>query len=198
MKDRCSDCGRTFSRVGNHWSQSDCSYHGLSSKQKEVITGILMGDGHINRGGKNPYLSVEMKSPNYLEYVSSMFPWISTGIIDREDGIYRFDTRSVCALTEFAEWYSSGKKIFPENIDLTPIVLKHWYVCDGGLGGNGPYPMIAVTNEIDNKQKIECYFDSIGIDIRWKTHKLAVRAHDVDSFFDYIGEPLPGFRYKWP
>ena len=145
-----------------------------------MVVGILMGDGCIDGSGKNPRLIITMTSPNYLEYVAENFDILGGDVrlyttaeenaknsrysglnpnadSDNYSDIYRWCSIKHPELEEFAEWYESGGKMWPENIKLTPTVLKHWYCGDGHWNNNGSanYIAIAMLNEVDNLEKVD-------------------------------------------
>jgi hypothetical protein len=233
----CPICDKEFQEIGKHWYGSKCEYPSFSDKQKEIITGLLMGDGSVCVQGENsnPNLSCGMIRREYLEYLNEeVFPVIGSKVhlkrtaeeqakyhvesgfrinaeaSDYQD-VYSWYTRNHPGLKPFKDWYSSGEKVFPDDIDLTPLVLKHWYVGDGNFETE-KYSVgrisIATSNEIDNRSKIENYFDSIGFDEHyWESSKredgslsgsIRFSTELTEDIFEYMGEPLPGFEYKWP
>lgn len=203
----CPDCGKDREKLGTHWSQSsNCAYPELSKLQQDVITGILMGDGHIKETHASYYLGVQMIIEEYLEYVSSeIFPVLSTNVSQNSRDIYTWRTRALPEISEYRDWYSSGEKVFPEGIELTPTVLKHWYVCDGSLveGKNSEHIRIALTNERNNEDKVRSYFAEIGVNIaNWGNYSSGCSAifnsEQSDKLWRHMGESLPGFEYKWP
>jgi hypothetical protein len=230
----CPECGNNYEAIGIHWNSSPSHRPKLTQKQKEVITGLLMGDGSINRSSKTPFLEVNMTSKKYLEYVDDIFRILSTGVRyrisakdmaenDRERDFnsdakeknysdqYRLKTRSHPQLQQFAEWYSTGKKVWPEDINLTPTVLKHWYCGDGYWfnKNNQNSIRIAMSNEIGNENKIDEMFTNAGLpkpsayssskrEDGSKTFSASFTVEGSSTLFEYMGEPLPDFEYKWP
>jgi len=230
MTDICNQCGNKYQCVGTHWSKSSsCSHLNLTDHQKEIITGILMGDGSIDTTNKNPRLEVEMISPNYLEYIADEFGILggevsltktaaesAKQVKNREFGpnakaenysdVYRWQSMSHPDLQKFANWYSSGKKVWPADIQLTPTVLKHWYCGDGNWNNSGSNNIIRVgmANEVDNRDKVDQMFRNVGLPA---PSNYAISENHCDATFTveqseelwkYMGEPLPDFEYKWP
>jgi hypothetical protein len=228
----CPNCGGIYEHIGQHWSKGDvCREPPLSEKQKDVITGCLMGDGCIDKNSKNPAFLISVTKREYLEYLDTVLDIFSTGVslrataeecaeLNRKRGFrpnakaenysdqYKLSTRNLQQLNEFYDWYSSGKKVWPENVDLTPTVLKHWYVCDGSYSikeeSDRGSIVIAVNNEKDNQEKLNQYFlDSVGVEVDyWREYKddcaMVFHADTSEQLFEYMGEPLPSFEYKWP
>jgi len=150
-KVECPECGEKYKQLGQHWTGS-CSAPQLTKQQYDIVVGLLMGDGNLRRNGKNPHIKIVMISPNYLEYLDEMFGCLGTGIRltqtaaesakrNRDSGfspnakeenysdLYQWRTRSLPELHDF-NWYKTGKKVWPEDIELTPTVLKHLYCGD--------------------------------------------------------------------
>jgi len=186
-KNKCPTCGDKFSSIGHHWSQSSCKYPKLNKNVKDMAIGLLMGDATLNRAGINCCLECEMISPNYLKYVNSKFDTFGCGVklkmsasesaqrcrdsgfsesakSENYNDIYYWNSMRHPELTELSSWYSSGKKVFPENLQLTPTVLKHWYCCDGNINntGNGNIE-ISIGNEVENTEKIDNIFKQAGL-----------------------------------
>lgn len=181
-----------------------------------------MGDGTIVTSNKNPYIEIRMmeESMPYLKYLDSKLGWLSNGINlratagqkakdARKSGIHEDATKEAYSdfygikkkshpqLDKFVSWYDSGSKQFPENIDLTPTVLKHWYVGDGHYDGR---VRIGIANEYDNENKIEKMFESAGLPTHstWHTNEVVWKTEPSKELLEYMGKPLPSFEYKWP
>jgi len=60
MSKKCRSCGKYFDRVGAHWSTGDCTGPKLSSYQKELVEGMLLGDGWLSH--RNKKTSIESKN----------------------------------------------------------------------------------------------------------------------------------------
>lgn len=236
MKDKCQQCGNEYEMIAGHWSQSsECSYPSLTQKQIEITTGMLMGDGYIHRKeGRNPYLESHMVTKKYLEYVDSIFGAFGNGVSlrmtaeqsaerNRESGfhpnaksenysdVYYWASMAHPELQEFADWYSSGRKMWPDNIKLTPTVLKHWYCGDGYWENSGTKNciVIGVANEMDYTDKIDQFFENVGLPSpnNYSKYKVKNGIYGCNACFTveqskelwrYMGEPLSGFEYKWP
>ncbi len=227
MSDICPNCGEENGALGQHWPSSRCEYPNLSDKQKDIITGVLMSDGYINRRkNRKPRLKVDSTNKEYLNYLNKEFGAFSTGKptcyrtaeeeAKREkiprfknstyQDQYTWTSRSLPELNRWANWYSSGEKIWPKNINLTPTVLKHFYVGDGTMK-NGNCITIYLSNEKENKRKVNKYFTDVGLPKpRWYNQerrdgsisaRIRWRVEESKEILEYMGEPISGHEYKW-
>jgi len=196
----------------------------MLSTRVEMLTGILMGDGTVDRSGTNPRLKIEMTNKAYLNYVDNLLGNMSTGVrlvqtseesaermrstefrpnADSQNysDVYRLTTRRHPSFVKFSNWYNSGEKIIPK-LELTPTILKNWYVCDGHLDkrdNSRPSVIFGITNEYERSDKLEQMFIEQGIDANTtKSKNLRIGVDHTEKFFEFIGEPVDGFKYKWP
>jgi hypothetical protein len=196
---------------------------------------LMMGDGWLDRGNVNPSLACQMITPAYLEYVDDVFRCLGIGVRlrktaeenakhNRDRGFrpdaraqnysdtYRWRSRTHPELTDF-DWYTGegGEKVWPADLELTPTVLKHWYCGDGNWSNSGSnnYIRIAMSNEVEYTDKIDKYFERVGLP-KPNNYNIQQRKSggvNCDALFtvgaskelwDYMGSPPPGFEYKWP
>lgn len=189
VTDTCDTCGNEYERLGCHWRYSPSHRPSFTQTQREVITGLLMGDGYLERCDETGRLKVEMISPNYLEYLDDIFGVHSTGVKLKETGaekakrnresgyrpdangddysdIYSWRTRKHPELLEF-DWYTGvdGKKVWPSDISLTPRTLKHWYCGDGYWDNSSTCDRITIcmSNEVKNTEKVTQMFERAGL-----------------------------------
>jgi len=235
MKDACPECGDEYKALAQHWRYSPEHRPDFSDYQKEVITGVLMGDGNIDsHTGGRPRLRVTSITKPYLDLLDDILGIHSLGVelkttaeeavernietgfspnadVNDYSDLYELRTRNSPNLEQFSNWYDSGHKIWPD-VELTPTILKHLYVCDGSLNKTSGQVHISCSNELDRKNKLEQRFESAGLQINnWNdkvrdvngyegtvSTSLVINKSNTDEFFEYIGQPLPGFEYKWP
>lgn len=232
----CHECGERYNTLGQHWGASDCSKPEFSDKHHEMIIGMLMGDGSICYHYDNPTLQISVIKKEYLEYIDEELGNLSLGVrkqtvaeesakMNRESGfspnaktenysdIYRLVTTAHHELQQYADWYSTGEKVFPQSINLTPTTLKHWYCCDGTMDtwDGSRRIRISAGNEEQNKDKLKDYFNNVGLPQPTLTSieggtsqydytelQIGFTVEDSKEVFSYMGEPLPGFEYKFP
>jgi len=230
MADVCNQCAEEFERIANHWNQSNCSHPEITNQQKEIVTGLLMGDGCLpSRGSRNPKIRASMTSPNYLKYLDRGFGIFGNGVKmektakesaleNRRSGfrpnakeenysdVYLWYSMNHPELQEFESWYSSGEKVWPEDIELTPTVLKHWYLGDGhwNNGSTNNNISIAMTNESENTSKVSEMFKRAGLPspsnycFSSNNCQAQFTVDQSNELWEFMGEPLPDFEYKFP
>ena len=235
MTGTCHECGNEYVSVAQHWVRSSCNRKPMSEHQIEVAKGLTLGDGHVRRteSQTRPCLSVKMINKEYLEYLSdNVFPVLGGDVRltetaresaerakesgfsevaseERYSDLHRFRVMCHPDLEQYLDWYSSGSKVFPADLELTPTALKHYFVGDGSFSEDRPSLIINITNEKENGTKIQNMFERAGFeDFVWYTQEgpgyseyacVRFRQSGIENFFDYIGrDPLPGFEYKFP
>ena len=205
----CPTCETEYASggVGVHWSRSDCSYPTPNEYQHEVLTGVLMGDGTcFESGGNNPRFKVAMITEPFLAWLADLFgPMVSEATEskynDGESSIWTLRFRSAPYLNEYLDWYGSGEKRFPENLELSPTIAKMWYVCDGGIskGEQKKWNRIqfSVSNEKDRGDYLCRLFNEHGFDPTLSHHTLRFTTDESKRLLEWMGDPPPGFGYKW-
>jgi len=194
----------------------------ITDYQKDIMEGLLMGDAWINRPeGKNPHLSIEMVNNQFLSWVENILDDVvssfrmrataeelveknkSYGYTVNEENyndVWVLETNRLEYFDELGEWYSSGEKRYPDDLELNPVKLKIWYCCDGSLVRGG-YPVIYSSDQSDVRESVLSLFDDIDVNPTFTDGgggTIRFNRGDVDDFFNYVGDHPPGFAYKWP
>lgn len=210
--------------VGVHWAKSDCDAPELTEKQHEMVTGLLMGDGSLNFANKNPYL--EVGSVNYtflkglfdnnyiasnihlsVKYEQSCKVFKDSGLgsehnLKNYHDIYRLQFHSIPAFSRYKKWYSTGDKLYPGDLSLTPKILKMWFVGDGSIDTNGKRPRLIITKNVGNDRTehlLQKIFGEYGWEMKRNSgNNILFNVDDSAEMWKYMGDPPPGFAYKWP
>lgn len=159
----------------------------LSKRQKAILVGTLLGDGHLEQNGKNVRLRVGHGLPQreyiawkYRELKDLVRGNIRTAKIfhSKRNKYYKHLQFSTLTCSDFTEWrnifYCQGKKIVPKNIsDLlnTPLSLAVWHM-DDGYKRNDCNALRLNTDTFsinDQKLLINCLKNNFGI--KSKLHK---------------------------
>ena len=119
----------------------------LTSLQRELIIGSLLGDGHLRlHRGKVVFEFLQTARRRfYVEWKHRILKDIACPKIyhsknDRE--YYKIVTRTHFELMElYRLFYHEGRKVVPENIKelLTPFVIAVWFMDDGSKSRDAVY-----------------------------------------------------------
>jgi hypothetical protein len=210
---KCENCSYKGEYLGRHIAKSrNCEYPKLSEKEHSILTGLLMGDGSVNRDGKTPYFRCKMINKRYLVFLDNLFGKKSNGIYKtkkeskNQNSAFEWRSMSLPDLECFCEWYTNDGKVWPKNIQLNPDILKNWYVSDGTWTNSGTSNHISISavKEKGNERKINKYFNSVGLPEPYNyvygehRFRLVWSVEQSKKLWGYMGKPLPGFEYKWP
>ncbi len=120
----------------------------LTSRQKEILVGSLLGDAHLESryklGSATLRIEHSYKQKEYVDWLHNEFKeWVRTPPRKRtrwrwgkEHNKFLFMTYGHKILGEFRElFYRNRIKIIPKNIEsfLTPLSLAIWYMDDGSI-----------------------------------------------------------------
>lgn len=211
----------------------------------DVIIGELLGDGSIYPSGTTSGgFTYSTSRKKYLEWlylqifkksgIDIMNEGIKESIIKPKKGFsqindsisYKARTLSYLQFGEFRKkWYPDGEKIVPDDINITPTILLHWYLGDGSIHKKighhktrGKYAYIYKyvrfhTNgfSYDQCQMLTNKLNDLGFDFGVKKHnsrgmisyQLGLNKPSIynQKFFDFMGD-CPDFikdiyDYKW-
>lgn len=221
----CPECGENYENLGQHWWGSPDHRPELTRKQRDIVTGLMMGDASLNRlSGQNPRIILGMITPAYLQHLDSIFGTLSCGVslkhtaaesaaqqrrsggdknADEKDysDVYQWVTRNNPELSDW-DWYTEEKgKVFPSDIVLTPTVLKHWFVGDGNRRNQNVHSSMRISskNEISNTDKIDEMFSRASLPKpTYSCTDITFTVPQSRKLWEYMGSPPPGFEYKWP
>lgn len=188
----------------------------ITNYQRQLIKGVLMGDGCIKRRGHpshKPFFVVTMTNKKFIEWLSRELGDIVSSVRKRtgeyadtlENTQWILKTYSHDMFREFADWYKTGQKRWPTDEKFTKLELKMLYVTDGSpvKNTNNWAAKISAINECDRKQKISNMFErEFGISMSWHSSdantngNIYIHAGSADVIWNQ--EPVTGFDYKWP
>ena len=117
----------------------------LTNRQREIIIGTLLGDGHLEKNGRHTRLRIDHynKQKGYIFWLVnelgpfSLMPREIHEADKRSGKVYsrwHFSTKSLPIFDEFHKMFYIGKrKIIPIRLDefITPLSLAIWYMDDG-------------------------------------------------------------------
>lgn len=190
----------------------------ISNELHEILDGELLGDGHLeilnyNHSARYAHTSKFHIYLNWLfnEFESYGLKW-NKKISEHEGGygtdVFHARTFSYRELkNEHERWYPIGKKIIPKDINLTPKVLKHWYIGDGTLHLRRKRREISFATHSFCKSDIEILikkFEGLNIHATCNNKEGVIyisKQNSVNTFFDYMencNEEIQDiYGYKW-
>ena len=184
-----------------------------------------MGDGSVPKtnDGSHGLFRLPMDNKQFLEWFDHEMGILSTGVVlkktaaelarnNRESGfspnaraenyhdMYTVISRSHPIMRSLRRWYQSGEKRFPESLSLTPRIAKMWYVCDGYLDVQEygePRAAIRIRHRDDRQKFFLNLFEEVGLSPSYSRETIRFGVEGTRSFLNWMGNPPPGFEYKW-
>lgn len=223
---QCPECGESYKSLGIHFSYNEDHRPELTTKQREIIIGSLLGDGGYNQRDGNFRWQGMIVQP-YLKWLQNQFNPHARSITKHENPTSaaqslseQFNKNNVDCSQQFTlatlphpqlsfceEWgYSNGgfEINFPDNFNLTPTTLKIWYISDGSISWyNNEHCDVRIynTEQIHRTTFLENLFNKIDISVTVGDDVIRVLPTEINDFFKYIGDPPTnsdaGFKYKW-
>tara|TARA_B100000745_G_scaffold98440_1_gene62731 strand:- start:322 stop:924 length:603 start_codon:yes stop_codon:yes gene_type:complete len=193
----------------------------LSKQQKDILTGLILGDGHLEFNGcRGTRLQVK-QAESRKEYVWWLFEnfrqYTKTPPQQRKDtGQWYFGTRFYEDFEEIRQnFYQDKEKIVPNNIEQilnSPISLAVWFMDDGHLDyrerSHHAYHISTDSFRVEDVDKLQQLLLN-RFNIKAKTYLSLCRGKRYPKI--YIGKEgrktfektilpfiLPCFRYKLP
>ena len=193
----------------------------LSEFQKEVLVGLLLGDGCLERAknstgarlkvsqGGNQHEFVEWLYEVFKDFVQTPPRLKQTNRNGRSHSEVVFNTLTHSDFKNFYEmFYPTGKKIIPESIShfLTPIAFAVWFMGDGSVKSKECRGRILNTqsfNRTEIERLIVILKDKFDLKSSIRTQKdglqIYISAKSADILNAILRDKiLPSFYYKLP
>lgn len=199
----------------------------LSDIEKQILIGELLGDGCLYKdkrcNNSKPYFRYTTKHLDYLYFLKKVLPSVSWGTIKKrehkkinKDGGHSIHYELFSHVSDEFEYfynmfYLDCKKILPDNLLITPTILRHWYIGDGTFGyfstgrNRRSWQMSIYSCCFENDKLNEIVIEQLknvginaGITRQKKYYRIRVSSYSIENFFKYIGEcPVDCYSYKW-
>ena len=109
--------------------------------------------------------------------------------------------------TVYLNWYGNGKKRVPDNFQLTPRKLFHWFIGDGSIahwqfGSPGVHLATCAFSDSDIA-RLRAELSKLGLVSTWQRYNnvIYISHRSIDRFFKIISPPPPevalDYGYKW-
>lgn len=186
----------------------------------EFLRGEIIGDGCVRIRPSNRSALYEHSSAyeKYLIWLSERFDGWGieqvgriTDYKDKETGkiYYHYTSRAYPELVPiYKHWYTKRdgkmKKTVPQDLELTPIMARQWYLGDGGFDSyTRKRPGIKLSTCSFDQQSIEHLIEELTRLGFKATHqpsdnKIYLSVYSVLDFLAWIGPcPVACYQYKW-
>lgn len=198
----------------------------LSSNILQLITGHILGDGHlyyIKPPALNSGFTItqERKHADVIEWTRQLFT--SHGLpckvyIRKDDASVLYTPRAPVFTWLRRLWYPRGKKIVPDNLALSPIALLAWYLGDGTLCKRAGVVLHTEGFEFHDASNLSNHLNTtfnLCANVKeryyppnsWAKNREIPKPYlyiprsngNLQRFFDIIGPcPTPCMQHKWP
>ena len=164
---QCPECDDEYERLAGHWTGS-CGPPTLDRRQRTLIAGLLLGDGHVGGNGENKHFQLSTRWRPFARWVFAELAWLAARMVRITDAReerrppaqhYVVRTHAHPALSRFRGWYhrsedggdaaageSPDTKQLPAPADLpggglTSRMGRAWHATAGSLAWSAPkYP----------------------------------------------------------
>lgn len=193
----------------------------LTPRQREIIVGLLLGDGCLERTGKGSTYRLKVEqSAKHKPYVDHLYEefrqWVQTPPRKRvlktnggQEGNWTFQTVSHPSLKFYGtQFYKDGTKAVPKLIDhwITPIGLAYWFMDDGSMKSKDSKGVIFNTQDF-SKAEVELLTRVLGTKFSLEAslrkqregYQIYVSGRSYERFIELV-EPyvIDEMRYKLP
>lgn len=186
----------------------------LSRTQREVLVGLLLGDGHLEtqNGGRTYRLKVEQSGQHqaYVRHLYELFrAWVLTPPQPQKDGKWWFQTVSHGAFRFYAQqFYHEGRKAVPEIIHrlLKPRGLAYWFMDDGSIKDAHSRAVVLNTQGFsreDVERLAQVLSETFALEAYLRRqregYQVVIAGRSLQRFLELV-EPylIPEMRYKLP
>lgn len=196
--EKCHDCGEAFKRAGTHWARSGCSYPEYTTCQKEIVRGLLLGDGRMDHGG----IEIGSTSLKFLEWVAYEMGFECKNpsfvhVTDAGSDYYALRIRKHPYIERFADWAGIPSNSYPPEIRVTPLVMAVWYAGDGYYHPETKCAEIGVTATSAGRESVlDGYLKQVGLKARIGHDRIHFRRNETRELLRNIPE-IPGYGFKW-
>ena len=125
----------------------------LSDEEKQILDGIMLADGHIEKGKIAARMTYGSKFLQTLEDIKDVLPSLEFSNLWQSEKTYcwHFKSRFYSELlTERKRWYPNDLKIVPNDVYITPLSCYWWFVGDGFATD---YGVILCTDSFEKEHK---------------------------------------------
>jgi hypothetical protein len=188
----------------NQWSDSDLNFCNLSDIEKQILDGIILGDGCLSETSRiSSRLTFGFKFKETVEDIYKALPSLKFSAPWQSKISKCWHSKSSFysdLLDENKRWYINRKKIVPKDIVLSPVLCYWWYIGDGYITNGNTY----ICTDCFTKKEVIMLIEKIN-DLGFKcaiTSKNRIRFFKEDSlnFLNWLkcnNTIHNQYKYKW-
>ena len=183
----------------------------LTQEQKSIVIGSILGDGYLRvvPGRRDAFLEINhsITEKPYVDWKYKKLKNLVKSAPKPRKGngkriAYRFLTRQHPELTKlYWRFYRNKKKIIPDNIKLTPLIIAVWFMDDGSRSYRSYYLNTQCFDYLSQKRLIQMIKKQCGIDCSLNRDKqyyrIRIKQHSAERFRKLINDyVIPAMKYK--
>jgi len=196
---------------GGHDSQYGFDNLLKNGDHLDILNGSLISDGCVTKYPltKNYYFTHTCKHKEYVDFLDECLNFKIYKYFSKRKGgklvkkpssnwTIRTPVSYVFSSIRY-KWYPNGKKIIPEDVKFTNLMLLHWYLGDGNYN---PENGVTLCTDCFDQESIEFargQFKGMGFDtLLHKRNRIIIPNRNVYEFIEYIGDcPVMCYEHKW-
>lgn len=187
------------------WSYGRLNKLELNDIDKEIIDGLLLGDGSMSEYSKvSSRLTFGFKFKESCQDIINALPTIKFSPIWESTGKYKsYHVKSSyypLFLLENKRWYNDRIKIIPHDIRITPISCYWWFIGDGYVHAPNIFIATDCFSENDLNILIQKFNNLAFYPKIIKGNRLIFHRNCAIKFMNWLKDNNkihPQYQYKW-
>lgn len=192
----CPWCRGAFEALGVHWHHNPNHAPEPTKRQREIMTGLLLGAGAYTGPINSPSVELVIRSDQLAEWLEDELNSLKPEVQSNGEK-YRVTTPSNPSLKPyFQNWFSNQERPRPPSTSqLTPLVAGIWYAVNGRSKKGSIQLKASYRNQ--NLGWHRELFREVGFNPWKEDPKLIFPVEQAKNLIDYMDGPFPGVRGKW-
>tara|TARA_Y100000034_G_C6828423_1_gene373738 strand:- start:57 stop:962 length:906 start_codon:yes stop_codon:yes gene_type:complete len=174
----------------------------LTEFQKQMLTGNMLGDGHIKKEGRFSFKQ-KIANEEYVAHINKILNPFSRSIF-QDSGTKMFFTINHPIFKDMRKiWYKNNTKIVPQDIKISDIALAYWFMDDGTNVTQDNYKYLKLyTNGFSNEEiyrLIKTLKNQFQLDAtKHSDNSIYINCNGYFRFIDIVRKhiKLDCFKYK--
>lgn len=205
-----------FRPLGEDVSRAKTKEWFFSDKQKDILEGLLLGDGCIPNSKNRERRKVFILSNNSKEFclhTKNLMLKNHFNLFFNTQKSFHLAGKSCDFIKKLHKRWYKNEKVLPGNFNLNKTKLYYWYLCDGALI-NWPQKRSCIylyTDGLNLKyvKRLSCQLKNLGFINKISKHNYAtekkeygfairISSYSSKEFLNFIGKnKIKDYAYKW-